>query len=255
MRADWPCAADTTAERAPRRASALSRAAGLTLAASLLAAAPAVAQDRLGLSSSSLSSCLRLAAQEHLAPGSEIRAVALDGMPTVTIDRFERNVGLQPVATAVDGTGRFHRGGDSAEAFHFLCLIDPAGAPVLFRAGGAVSPNVRGGYVLPVRGEVAYRERLALPQEAELRVQLLDVSKPGASSPIAGELAMRASHGVPWAFTLSADAEAVVDPQRSFALDARIVVGDRTLFRLAEPRRWSGDDLNRRIELVLQRAP
>ena len=81
-----------------------------------------------------------------------------------------------------------------------------------------------------VSGTVAYRERMAMPENALLTIQLQDVSV--ADSPakvIAEQRFMFAGHQVPLPFEVHYDS-AKIDPKHSYALSARITVDGQLMF-------------------------
>jgi len=87
-----------------------------------------------------------------------------------------------------------------------------------------------------VSGTVAYRERIAMPENAVLTMQLQDVSvsdgPDGAgeqATVIAEQKFTFAGHQVPLPFELHYDA-AKIDPKHTYALSARITVADQLMF-------------------------
>ncbi|MBN9218746.1 MAG: YbaY family lipoprotein [Mesorhizobium sp.] len=80
-----------------------------------------------------------------------------------------------------------------------------------------------------VRGEVVYRERIALPPSAVLSVQLADVSLADAPARIIGEQKIKPAGQVPISFEIKFD-PSVIRPQMTYALQARITVDDRLMF-------------------------
>ena len=81
-----------------------------------------------------------------------------------------------------------------------------------------------------VTGTVSYRERIALPPAATIRVQLVDVSRADAPAEVLGEqLIDAAGRQVPFSFEIPYD-PARIDERMSYALQARIEDGDRLLF-------------------------
>lgn len=85
-----------------------------------------------------------------------------------------------------------------------------------------------------LKGDVTYRERIALPPGGTLSVSLIDLATP--TQPRVYAKAAIASPGqVPLTFTLNFD-ESVILPGHSYTLDAEISGPDGTLwFRTAEP--------------------
>ncbi|WP_269931609.1 YbaY family lipoprotein [Aminobacter sp. HY435] len=80
-----------------------------------------------------------------------------------------------------------------------------------------------------VTGEVFYRERIALPPNAVLSVQLADVSLADAPAKVLGEQTIDPAGQVPIKFSIPFD-PAAVKPNMSYALQARISVDDKLWF-------------------------
>lgn len=78
-------------------------------------------------------------------------------------------------------------------------------------------------------GEATYRERIALPPDAVLSVELADVSLADAPATIIGQRKIVPAGQVPIKFEIAFDPTAV-KPGRTYALQARITVDDRLLF-------------------------
>ncbi len=74
-----------------------------------------------------------------------------------------------------------------------------------------------------VTGHVTYRQRVALPPGALVRVQVRDVSLADSPSVTLAEQVIEATHQVPIPFSLVFDAESL-DPRRTCAVSARITV-------------------------------
>jgi putative lipoprotein len=85
-------------------------------------------------------------------------------------------------------------------------------------------------------GEVTYRERIALPAGASLKVRLIDMTAPGAPTRVEAEAAISSPGQVPLSFTLNFD-DRVIDPTHEYALVAEISVDLELWFRNAEPYR------------------
>jgi putative lipoprotein len=82
-------------------------------------------------------------------------------------------------------------------------------------AGGGTS-------VARVTGTVTYRERIALPPTAVIKVQLVDVSRADAPAIVLGEqITQAAGKQVPFSFEIPFD-PAKIEPQYSYAVQARI---------------------------------
>ncbi|TGQ46642.1 YbaY family lipoprotein [Mesorhizobium sp. M00.F.Ca.ET.216.01.1.1] len=80
-----------------------------------------------------------------------------------------------------------------------------------------------------LKGEVMYRERIALPPNAVLSIQLADVSQADAPVAIVGERTVAPAGQVPIKFEISFDPR-VIRPDMTYALEARITADDRLLF-------------------------
>lgn len=79
----------------------------------------------------------------------------------------------------------------------------------------------------------SYRERIALPDDAKLFVQLLDVTgADGLPVPVSAQLF--AMNGVPVTVSLTYD-PAVIDAERRYAVKAGLWSGDAQLFRTVRP--------------------
>ncbi|MBZ9761166.1 YbaY family lipoprotein [Mesorhizobium sp. CA8] len=79
-----------------------------------------------------------------------------------------------------------------------------------------------------IAGEVTYRERIALPPDAVLVVELADVSLADAPTVIARRR-IAPTGQVPIKFDIGFDPKAV-QKGRTYALQARITVGERLMF-------------------------
>ena len=99
--------------------------------------------------------------------------------------------------------------------------------PLLVGALGAPQISVAGEKVL--KGEVTYRERIALPPNAELSVQLADVSLADAPAAVIGEQKVSPAGQVPIPFEIRFD-PSVIRPRMTYALQARITVGNHLVF-------------------------
>lgn len=80
-----------------------------------------------------------------------------------------------------------------------------------------------------LRGTVNYVERMALPANAVIIVQLADVSRADAPAEILAEDRITGATGSPIPYRLSFD-HAKIDLRHRYALQARILDGDRLLF-------------------------
>jgi putative lipoprotein len=81
-----------------------------------------------------------------------------------------------------------------------------------------------------VRGQVTYRERIALPADAVLTVQIQDVSKADASAVILAEQKIAIEgKAPPYAFSVPYDASKV-DPKAIYAVSVKIEQGSKLLY-------------------------
>ncbi|MBB5701366.1 putative lipoprotein [Ochrobactrum daejeonense] len=80
-----------------------------------------------------------------------------------------------------------------------------------------------------ISGMVMYRERIALPPEASLTVQLSDVSLADAPSRVVGETRIESVQGSPIPFAINFDT-GQIEPDHTYALQARISAGDTLWF-------------------------
>ncbi|MGB3900833.1 MAG: YbaY family lipoprotein [Mesorhizobium sp.] len=101
-----------------------------------------------------------------------------------------------------------------------------------------------------LHGEVLYRERIALPPNAVISVQLADVSLADAPAAILGEQKIDPAGQVPVKFEIRFD-PSVVQPNMSYALQARITVDDKLWF--ITDTRHSVDPLTDEPQTVLVR--
>lgn len=103
-----------------------------------------------------------------------------------------------------------------------------------------------------LKGEVTYRERIALPPDAVLVVQLADVSRADAPAAVVAEQKISPAGQVPIRFRLKFD-RAAIRPNATYALQARISVGGSLWF--VTDTRYEVDPLRtERATLVLTRA-
>lgn len=108
----------------------------------------------------------------------------------------------------------------------FLALL--AGVAALAGASGAAAQG--GPAADRVTGTVAYRERISLPPNATLTVQLVDVSLADAPATVIAEQTIdTAGRQPPFAFELPYDAT-TIQPNGSYAVQARITAAGQLLF-------------------------
>lgn len=107
-------------------------------------------------------------------------------------------------------------------AIFWLLTLTLAAAPALAEA-------------LTLSGQVTYRERIALPADAILRVRLVDSAAATAMpARVEAEAPIAAGGQVPLTFTLTFD-DSMVEDGRQYALMAEIVSGGAIWFRTVEP--------------------
>lgn len=94
-----------------------------------------------------------------------------------------------------------------------------------------------------VSGHVRYRERIALPPEASLTVQLSDITDPNMPIKTVAETRIEGAQGSPIPFAIHFDSSQF-QPGHTYALQARISAGD-TLWFVNE----------KRIEVDIQNSP
>jgi putative lipoprotein len=80
-----------------------------------------------------------------------------------------------------------------------------------------------------IAGEVTYRERIALPPDAVLVVELADVSLADAPATVIAKRRIAPTGQVPIKFDIGFDPEAI-QKGRTYALQARITVGEGLMF-------------------------
>lgn len=82
---------------------------------------------------------------------------------------------------------------------------------------------------IEIRGTATYLQRIALPADAVLEVELADVSLADAPADIIASTRIEPAGQVPIAFSLPFDRGAI-DASRSYAIQARILTGGRLMF-------------------------
>jgi putative lipoprotein len=103
-----------------------------------------------------------------------------------------------------------------------------------------------------VRGTVNYRQRVALPPTAIVRVQIVDVARADAPARVvASQVIAAKGEQVPFAFSLEAPADAVT-PGSRLALQARIEVDGQLRFINTPAFPLSSQSAARPIEIVVQ---
>lgn len=109
-----------------------------------------------------------------------------------------------------------------------LNLVAAVAAVMLFAVAPAFAERIT------LRGDVTYRERIALPEGGTLSVALIDLGEPEQPG-LAAAAAIASPGQVPLTFTLNLDTDAL-DPTHKYALVAQIAGADGTVwFKNAEP--------------------
>ncbi|MBE9537951.1 MAG: YbaY family lipoprotein [Proteobacteria bacterium] len=80
-----------------------------------------------------------------------------------------------------------------------------------------------------IEGTVFYRERIALPPNAVVEIQLEDVSRADAMATVMATLTLNSENGPPYAFSIDYD-PARIDSRMTYALRASIRVDDKLMF-------------------------
>ena len=103
-----------------------------------------------------------------------------------------------------------------------------------------------------VTGTVAYRERIALPPSATIKVQLVDVSRADAPAIVLGEQVIQANgRQVPFAFEIAYD-PAKIEASHSYAVQARIEDGGQLRFISDQHHAVITRDAPNEVDLVLK---
>ena len=105
-----------------------------------------------------------------------------------------------------------------------LILLIATGA---VQAGGTLATQTVDN--LMVTGTVSYRERIALPPDAVVLVQLRDVSLMDVAAKLISEQIIKPEHSVPIPFSLPYAAQDI-DERMTYSVFATIRSGDRLLF-------------------------
>lgn len=109
-------------------------------------------------------------------------------------------------------------------------LIPLAGLLGMLTGCATDTVTTGGGAAATIVGSVTYRERMALPPTAIIKVQLVDVSRADAPAVVLGEQVIEAAgQQVPFAFAIPYD-PAMIDERMTYAVQARIEDGGRLLF-------------------------
>jgi len=120
-------------------------------------------------------------------------------------------------------------------------------------AGCAGNPNLPGPANW-VSGHVTYRERMALPPDAEVRVLLVDVSRRDSADVVAADTTIRSDgRQVPLPFVLRFDPRRI-DRRHEYAIRATITTGGRAAFTTPTVVKVVTRDHPNMVDLILVRA-
>jgi putative lipoprotein len=118
----------------------------------------------------------------------------------------------------------------------------------------SVVPAGAGATSAQVTGTVTYRERVALPPNAVIKIRLVDVSRADAAAVTLGEQFIEANgKQVPFAFTIAYD-PADIDERMAYAVQARIEAGGQLLFISDQSHPVITRGAPRDVDLVLESA-
>ena len=104
-----------------------------------------------------------------------------------------------------------------------------------------------------VSGHVTYRERVALPADAEVRVMLVDASRQDSAAVVADTIIRPGGRQVPVPFVLRFDPRRL-DERRDYALRATITAAGRAIFTTPGVVKVVTRDHPNMVDLVLTRA-
>ncbi|MBA4327971.1 MAG: hypothetical protein C0428_07065 [Polaromonas sp.] len=111
-------------------------------------------------------------------------------------------------------------------ALGLLVLLAGCASGPASQAPGPAAPAVTG---LRITGSISYLQRVALPPDSDVIVQLRDVSRADAAAVVLAEQRFKTRSQVPLPFELAVDA-ARIDPRMRYAVAARIEHGGKLLF-------------------------
>ena len=115
-------------------------------------------------------------------------------------------------------------------------------------AGGPGSGNVEA-----IEGSIWYRERIALPPSAEIRVLLEDVARMDVPADVIASTRVEPKGGPPWSFSLPYDPEKLQERGR-YVVRVRIEDAGRLLFISTESTPAFGRDPNIPLEIRVSRV-
>ena len=116
-------------------------------------------------------------------------------------------------------------------------------------AGGPGSGNAE-----TIEGSIWYRERIALPPSAEIRVLLEDVARMDVPAEVIASTRIDPKGGPPWSFSLPYDPEKLQDRGR-YVVRVRIEDAGRLLFISTESTPAFGRDAETPLDIRVSRVP
>ena len=226
--------------------------------AAIVLAAPALAHEPSGISSSALSRCAGKVGVDTRRSDPAFGTIMLDGMPWTTIERTEEKLGAQVITTMVTGTGARRRRDGTLVTFRFTCELDTKGQALMFQASQLLpGPSEASALATVVAGSAAYARKMALPHGAELRIQLLDAAaqSPAVDGPIEPviltEQVVRSGWQVPIPFELRLPTDTKRDGCK-LVLTAKMALLHRILFQLKEPEAIAADQPRNSVDWLLE---
>ena len=105
--------------------------------------------------------------------------------------------------------------------------------------------------VAKIKGTVFYRERIALPPNAVVEVQLEDVSRPDAMATVMATVTLNSENGPPYAFSIDYD-PAQINSRMTYALRASIRVEGRLMFTTMD---YTDPFSGNPVEVLVRRVP
>jgi putative lipoprotein len=156
-----------------------------------------------------------------------------------------------PAFTAVGATTKTREAAMARRGLSAVALLTTRMVSVLVLVACASTPRAG-----PSRltGTVLYRERITLPLDAVVSVQLQDVSRRDAPAVLLAEQVIQtAGRQVPFAFELTYDPAAIL-PNHTYVVRAAIRSGDRLLFTTTQQHRVLSAGQPSSVEVVVERV-
>ena len=216
---------------------------------SFTAAAEDMFKNEGGISSPLLSRCAGKFGAEVRAADSAFPALALFGVPWMTIEPTQQTVNGDRIVAIVTGIGAHNRRRGEIAALRFRCLIDDKGDAASFTWRELLPERHE---ALPpatvLRGTAYYAPKTTLAPGTELCVQLFD--RASAPPVLLTEAVVRSSWVEPIPFGLLVPPDMKLGG-RKLVIEMRIALGSQILFRLKEPKVLALDQLQQPIDVSL----